>query len=144
MPASHRPRGAAIRAAFAYFGLVFAAGFALGAVRVPFLVPRLGERHAELLEMPFMFVALYLAAGYVVRRFGAAIGATVWPWVGALALALLLGAELLLGVILAGRDLAAWLASRDPVSGSVYLLMLGVYAAMPWLRRGIATDRHDP
>jgi hypothetical protein len=64
--------------------------------------------------------------------------------VGALALALLLGAELLLGVILAGRDLAAWLASRDPVSGSVYLLVLGVYAAMPWLRRGIATDRHDP
>lgn len=144
MPASHRPRGAAIRAALAYFGLVFAAGFALGAVRVPFLVPRLGERHAELLEMPFMFVALHLSAGYVVRRFGTAIGATGWPWVGALALALLLGAELLLGVILAGRDLAAWLASRDPVSGSVYLLMLGVYAAMPWLRRGIATDRHDP
>jgi len=27
---------------------------------------------------------------------------------------------------------------------AVYLLMLGVYAAMPWLRRGIATDRRDP
>jgi hypothetical protein len=27
------------------------------------------------------------------------------------------------------------------VSGAVYLLMVGVFAAMPWLRRGIAADR---
>lgn len=36
----------------AYFGLVFGAGFLLGCIRVPFLVPRLGARVAELLEMP--------------------------------------------------------------------------------------------
>jgi hypothetical protein len=134
-------RGALVRAALVYVGLVFAVGFALGAVRVPILVPRLGERHAELLEMPFMLLAVYLAAGLVVRRFGAAVGARALPGVGGLALALLLGAELIVGVILAGRDLAAYLADRDPVSGAVYLLMLGVFAAMPWLRRGIAADR---
>ena len=141
MSAPPGSRGALVRAALVYVGLVFAVGFALGAVRVPILVPRLGERHAELLEMPFMLLAVYLAAGLVVRRFGAAVGARALPGVGGLALALLLGAELIVGVILAGRDLAGYLADRDPVSGAVYLVMLGVFAAMPWLRRGIAADR---
>ena len=43
-----------IKAGIAYFALVFGAGFVLGMIRVPFLVPRLGERVAELVEMPFM------------------------------------------------------------------------------------------
>ena len=55
-----------------YFALVLGTGFALGTIRVPFLVPRPGERYAELLEMPFMFVAIVLAARYVVRRIEAA------------------------------------------------------------------------
>lgn len=42
---------ACVRAGLAYCGLVFGAGFVLGAVRVPFVVPRLGERVAELVEM---------------------------------------------------------------------------------------------
>ena len=50
-----------------YFALVLGTGFALGTIRVAFLVPRLGERYAELLEMSFMFVAIVLAARYVVR-----------------------------------------------------------------------------
>ncbi len=58
-----------IKGGFAYFGLVFGAGFILGAVRVPYLVPRLGERLAELVEMPFMFVVIVIAAINVTRRF---------------------------------------------------------------------------
>ena len=57
------------QAGIAYFALVFGTGFLLGIIRVPFLVPRLGVRTAELIEMPFMFVAILFAARYVVRRF---------------------------------------------------------------------------
>lgn len=127
-----------------YFGIVFGVGFVLGAVRVPFVVPRLGERLAELLEMPFMFVAIYLAAGHVVRRLGGAATASALGRVGILALVLLVSAELLLAVALAGRDLIDYVAGRDPVSGSVYLAMLGLFAAMPWLRRESARSAVRP
>jgi hypothetical protein len=126
-----RPGASVLRAGAAYFALVFGAGFLLGSLRVPFLVPRLGERAAELLETPVMLVVLFFASRHVVRRFGLAPKAALA--VGLLALALLVGAELVLGAAI-GRSVL----DRDPVSGSVFAASLLVYAALPWLhaRRG--------
>lgn len=42
----------------AYFGCVFGVGFLLGIVRVLWLVPLLGERMAELLEIPVRIVRI--------------------------------------------------------------------------------------
>ena len=117
--------------AIVYFALVMGAGFVLGMIRVPFLVPRLGERYAELLEMPFMAVAIVLAARHVVRRFGLPANLPVRLQVGFTALALSVMAELLLAMALQGRSLMEFIASRDPVSGSVYLVMLLLFALMP-------------
>lgn len=123
-----------LRLAFLYFAAVFGIGFLLGAIRVPLLVPRLGERWAELLEMPLMLIAIHWAAGLVLRRHRGVRRGPALLRIGALALLLLLLAELLLAVALSGRSLGSYLASRDPVSGTVYLAMLLVFAAMPWLR----------
>lgn len=123
-----------LRAGAAYFGWVFGAGFALGAVRVPFIVPRLGERWAELAEMPLMALVIWFAARHVVRRFATPREAGPRLATGAVALVLLMGAELLLSVVLAGRSIGEYLSSRDPVSGTVYLGMLALFALMPWLR----------
>ena len=123
-----------LKAGVTYFALVFGTGFLLGIIRVPLLVPRLGVRTAELIEMPFMFVAIFLAARYVVRRFVLPAGARLAT--GVIALALLLTAELALVIVLQGQSLAAYVASRDPISGSVYLAMLGVFAVMPRLLSG--------
>jgi hypothetical protein len=123
-----------ICAGFVYFAIVLGTGFALGVVRVPFLVPRIGERWAELAEMPIMGVTIFLAAGYVLRRFpeihlrGRALA------VGLLALVLAVCAELGLAVFLQSQTLGEYLGSRDKVSGSVYLAMLGAFALMPRLR----------
>ncbi len=123
----------AIRAGLAYFGLVFGAGFVLGALRIPFLVPRLGERLAELVEMPIMFAVIVAAARFVTRRFGVGPSVPARLATGLLALGLLLAAELLLTLAVSGRSPAEYVASRDPVSGSVYLAMLAVFAVMPLL-----------
>jgi len=120
-----------IKAGIAYFALVFGAGFVLGSIRVPFLVPRLGERAAELVEMPFMFVVILVSARFIIRRFSLPANALPRLGAGSLALGLLVAAEVLLAVALQDRSLGEYVASRDPVSGMVYLAMLALYALMP-------------
>ncbi|MDZ7618419.1 MAG: hypothetical protein U1E05_15550 [Patescibacteria group bacterium] len=117
----------------AYFSLAFGAGFIMGAIRVPFLVPRLGERSAELIEMPFMLVVIVLAARFITQRFALPAITLVRLSTGLVALALLIAAELMLAVALQDQSLGDYVSSRDPVSGSVYLAMLVLFAAMPLL-----------
>lgn len=120
-----------IKAGLVYFALVFGAGFVLGALRVSILVPGFGERISELSEMPLMFVVIVIAARFVMRRFAVPFSIATRLGIGLLALGLLLAAELLLAVVLQERSLADYVASRDPVSGSVYLAMLVLFALMP-------------
>lgn len=123
-----------VTAAASYFALVFGAGSVLGSIRVPFLVPRLGERTAELLETPFMVVVVALAARFIVRRYSLPPSLVRRAAVGAMALALLIAAELLLAVALQASSISQYIASRDPVSGGVYLGALILFAAMPAIR----------
>jgi hypothetical protein len=123
----------ALRAGLAYFALVFGTGFMLGAIRVTWLVPRLGVRSAELLEMPLMAVVIVLAARFVVRRFALPPVSGLRLAVGAWALCVLLAAELTLAAALGGQTPAQYVAGRDPVSGSVYGALLIVMALLPWL-----------
>jgi hypothetical protein len=129
------PFRALISAAALYFGVVFGAGFVLGVFRVLLLVPRIGVRYGELAEMPLMFAAIYWGAGVVVRRQRAVPASGAWLAVGAIALGFMLAAEFLLAVALAGRSVGGYIAARDPVSGTAYLVMLGLFALMPWLRQ---------
>lgn len=122
-----------LKAGLAYFAMVFTAGFVLGAMRVSLLVPRLGEQTAELLEMPVMFVVIVIAARHVVRWFALPPRSGLRLGVGAVALLLALATEFGFVLSLRGLSLADYAASRDPVSGAVYLLMLGVFAVMPQL-----------
>lgn len=123
----------AIKGGLAYFAMVFGAGFILGVLRVSFLMPRLGERLAELAEMPIMFVIILVSARSVTRRFAIPPSASARLGMGVLALGLLLTAELILAVALQDRSLADYIASRDPISGTVYLVMLVLFAVMPVL-----------
>ncbi len=125
---------AMIRASFLYFVLVMGAGFLLGSVRVLFVVPHLGERWAELAEMPIMAMVIFVAAGYILRRYPEVQTRGRALVVGFTALALSVSAELVLAVVLQSQSLSEYLASRDKISGSVYLVMLVAFALMPRLR----------
>jgi hypothetical protein len=115
-----------------YFALVFGVGFLLGIVRVLALVPRLGERWAELAEMPLMLVAIIVSARFVVRRFSATDRAS-YLVSGGIALLLLVVVELSVVLAMRGMSIGQYVAERDPIAGSVYVAMLVVFAVMPWL-----------
>lgn len=51
-----------LKAGALYFAIVFGAGFVLGPIRVLWLVPRVGTRVAELMEMPVMLLVSVLSA----------------------------------------------------------------------------------
>ena len=122
-----------LKAGTAYFALVFGTGFVLGTVRTLWVVPRLGVRTAELLETPFMLVAIVFAAAWISRRIDNVGGSSSRVAVGVLALALLLTAEVIMGVAVLGLSFVEVFTMHDPVSGTVYYAMLGVFAWMPWL-----------
>lgn len=126
--------------AVAYFAMVFAVGFALGIPRVLWLVPLVGERLAELLEMPLMLVAIYYSARFVTRRFPASRQVD-FVISGGLALVFLLVIEFSVVLWVRGLSISQYLADRDPIAGAVYVVMLVVFATMPWAvgRKHVAT-----
>jgi hypothetical protein len=91
----------------------------------------LGERAAELIEAPFMLVAIVLVARRVVARRARDASTLALLAIGALALVLLLSVEFSVVIRLRGMTLDAYFAGRDSVAGGVYGLLLLVYAAMP-------------
>ena len=115
-----------------YFILVFSVGFALGTIRVFWLVPQVGERVAELIEAPLMLAAMYFSARFVTHRFPAS-RPIEYIYSGVVALALLLAVEFSVVLGLRGLSITQYFAERDPIAGAVYLVMLVVFTAMPWL-----------
>jgi len=122
-----------LKAGVLYFALVFGAGFVLGALRILWAAPRFGTRTAELMETPIMFVVTMVAAWWIVRRLAVRLTRSRRLGMGCIALALLLVAEFTLVLWLRGLSIPDYFASRDPVSGMVYYVMLGVFAIMPLL-----------
>src|SRR5215831_15669476 len=115
-----------LKAGALYFGVVFAAGFVLGAVRVIWVVPRLGERTAELIEAPIMLAVTILAAQWAVRRGAVAPVALQRLGMGLIGLGLLLVAELVVVLLVRGLTVNEHIASQDAVSSTVYLALLTI------------------
>ena len=123
------------KAGVLYFATVFGAGFALGTIRVLLVVPRVGERAAELMEAPVMVAVSFLAARWIVRPFALPPAPSQRLAVGLIALVLMLAFEFGFVLQLRGLTIAEYFATRDPVSGTVYYLSLALFALFPLLLR---------
>ena len=136
-PAAERQRGQNVmrilKAGVLYFVLVFGTGFVLGTIRTLWVVPRLGTRMAELMETPIMFVVTILAARWTAQRLAVPPTRSGRLGMGGIAFGLMLAAEFGLVLWVRGLSIREYLATRDPVSGAVYYVMLGVFAIMPLL-----------
>ncbi|MBO6768730.1 MAG: hypothetical protein JJ901_10585 [Erythrobacter sp.] len=120
----------ALTAGVAYWALIFGLGFILGTVRVLWLAPRVGETVAGLIEMPIILGASWLVARWLVGRFeirrrGEALA------MGGVAFALLMVAELALGVAVFAMSPAQWLASISQPPGLYGLIGQVAFGMMP-------------
>jgi hypothetical protein len=125
----------ALKAGLLYCALVFGAGFILGSIRLALVVPRLGVRASELLEIPIMLATTVMAARWVVRRLAVPPVVRNRLGMGLIALVLMLLAEFGLVLSLRGMSFREYLATRDPVSAAVYYASLVVFALMPLILR---------
>jgi hypothetical protein len=122
-----------LKAGALYFALVFGAGFVLGPIRILWVVPRVGERTAELMEAPIMLGVIVLAARWIARRVAVPPTPSRLLGVGVVALGLLIVVEFTVVLWLRGLTIGEYFAKRDPVAGTAYIMMLGVFAVMPLL-----------
>lgn len=120
----------AIIAAPVYFLFVFAAGFALGAIRVLVLEPRLGSFAATAAETPVMLSISWIAAAWTIRRFRVPVTTPARLSMGAAALVLLLAAEALLGIAL-GRGFAEQARALGAPAGMLGFAAQLAFAFMP-------------
>jgi len=116
-----------------YFAVVFSAGFMLGTIRTLWVIPHVGTRTAELMEMPIMLVVTILAARWTGRHLSVQPMPSVRIGMGCIALLLMLVAEFGFVLWIRGLSIKDYLTSRDPVSGTVYYLTLILFAIMPLL-----------
>jgi hypothetical protein len=119
-----------LKPALLYFALTFAVGFVLGSIREPFLVPRVGEVAAVLIEVPFILLASFFIALWVLGRFAPDAGAARRLLIGLLAFTMLLSTELLMSW-LRGIGPGEFVASLFKTAGAIGLAGQVLFAIIP-------------
>lgn len=130
---------ALLRAALIYVGLVFAAGFVLGALRIFALAPLTGELAAVLLEIPVILAISWWAAGVATRNRPDLATSSARLMVGAIAFLCLILAEAFLAIAMGGT-LLSFAQSLQTPPGLAGLAGQLLFAAFPWLRLKVSSQ----
>ncbi len=101
-----------LKAGVFYFAFVFGAGFVLGTIRTLWVVPRVGTRTAELMEMPLMLVVTIVAARWTVLRLSVPMMWSARLEMGCIALVLMLIAEFGFVLWIRGLSIKEYFAKR--------------------------------
>jgi len=129
-----RQWAACLWAGSAYAVVVYLIGFALGAVRVLVLVPRLGATVSVLLESPLILSASWLICKATVKRFEVPEQIAARVLMGAIALAVLMGWEFAVFVFVFAKSYSAFLPSLSTVPGAIGLAAQLAFATFPALQ----------
>jgi hypothetical protein len=129
----HRTR--AVEAGVTYFAIVFAAGFALGTVRVLLLVPQFGELPAALLELPIMLGISWFVCAKLIARYQVPPRIPPRLMMGAVAFGLLILAELALSLTLFGRSINDFAQALATPHGMIGLAGQVLFGLMPVIAR---------
>ena len=127
-----------VTALLAYFGGVFAAGFAFGVLRTLFVAPLVGPLVAELIEAPFMAAIVAAAAWLLARRYRGPRADLLA--IGVFAAFLVLVCDVAVGFFLRGMSPYAVIFGRNILTGAVYYGLIAALAGLPYLFRSSRRD----
>jgi len=134
-PGRERPHGLVqvLKAGTIYFLVVVGTEFVLEVIHLQVVALHVGERLAEMLEIPNVLLATIIGARWIVDRFTLPPLPGIRLGVGLVALMLLLIAEGTVILPLHGLTVREYFATRDSVVGVAPLGALGVLTVMPFL-----------
>ncbi len=122
-----------LKAGTLYFLIAVGAEFVLEVIRLQVVALYVGERLAEMLEIPNVLLATIIGARWVVDRFTLPPLPGIRLSVGLVALILLLIVEGTVILPLHGISVTEYLAGQDSAVGIAPLGALGVLTVMPFL-----------
>lgn len=125
-----------VAAGVAYFAIIFGAGFLLGMVRIFFLMPRIGETVAVIVELPVMLMLSWVIAGWLIARFDIAPRLTPRLSMGGLAFVLLMLGELGISTMGLGQTLSEHLGRYENISAILGLAGQLIFAMFPAMQLG--------
>jgi hypothetical protein len=117
-----------------YFLAVFALGFLLGTVRVLWLIPRVGDTLAVILEVPVMLAFSWVVIGKLLARTQAALSLSERALVGVSAFVLLMSFEFALSVFVFAKTPAQYLSELLTTHGLIGLVGQVVFGVLPVFR----------
>ncbi|ASW03439.1 hypothetical protein [Paraburkholderia aromaticivorans] len=113
---------------------VFAIGFALGAIRILLLVPRLGDTASVSLETPVMLAVSWRMSRWSAKKHGLLTDTRGALSMGAIAAAVLMSAELATAVLCFNRTVAEYFAGFRSMAGAIGLAAQLCFASFPFLQ----------
>ena len=125
----------------AYFGMVFVVGFALGTLRVLFVVPRLGEITGVLLELPILLTLAWLTCSWLIARYDVPSTIRARLVMGGCAFVVLMFAELGGSVIGFGRTLSEQIEEYRKLPALLGLAGQIAFAAFPMIQSATCAIR---
>jgi hypothetical protein len=124
-----------LKAAIGYFAIVFAAGFALGVVRVLAVVPLLGELRAVQIELPLILVISWVTCRWIINRYAVPDKLVSRLTMGGVAFAIVMFAELGTSVLVMKHTVAEHFSVYQKAPGALGLLAQIGFALFPVIQR---------
>jgi len=125
---------AASWAGFIYTLGVFVFAFAVGAIRVTLVAPRLGTLLAVIIEAPIVLAVSWRVSLWCTRRFNVSRDARARILMGSAAFTILMLLELGFSVLVFGESVSHYFAKYTSTPGVIGLLMQGCFATLPWIQ----------
>ena len=125
----------AVVAGIGYCAIVFAAGFALGVLRILALAPRLGETTSVLVELPVMLLISWFACRWVVAQSQLSSRVRDRLIMGGTAFAVLMAAEISVSLLALGRTFQGHFSHYTSLHAQLGLAGQVAFAFFPIMQR---------